>query len=128
MARTNSKTDNTTAEKLRLRGMDCADCAQSIERSLQQMPGVASANVSFAASTADVKYDPARVDRHDMVRRIEDLGYNVESSAAPSRKDALEFSIEGMDCADCARTIEKAVAGVPGVSSASVNFNTARLS
>src|SRR5262245_32225566 len=40
----------------------------------------------------------------------------------------LEFIIEGMDCADCARTIEKAVSRLPGVGSASVNFGTARLS
>ncbi len=39
----------------------------------------------------------------------------------------LEFLIEGMDCADCARTIEKAVARLPGVQGASVNFGTARL-
>jgi Cd2+/Zn2+-exporting ATPase len=129
MARTQTTTDKITTEKLRLSGMDCADCAQSIEKSLQQMPGVASANVSFATSTADVKYDPTRVERGDMVKRIEDLGYSVEAPAAvPSRNGSLEFSIEGMDCADCARTIEKAVAGVRGVSSATVNFNTARLS
>src|SRR3954465_15663718 len=40
----------------------------------------------------------------------------------------LEFAIEGMDCADCARTIEKAVGALPGVGSATVNFGAARLS
>ena len=37
----------------------------------------------------------------------------------------IEYSIEGMDCADCARTIEKAVAALPGVGSATVNFGAA---
>src|SRR5436309_3556285 len=41
--------------------------------------------------------------------------------------EKLEFIIEGMDCADCARTIEKAVGRLPGVGTASVNFGTARL-
>ena len=40
----------------------------------------------------------------------------------------MEFVIEGMDCGDCARTIEKAVGALPGVRSASVNFGAARLS
>jgi Cd2+/Zn2+-exporting ATPase len=40
---------------------------------------------------------------------------------------AFEFLIEGMDCADCARTIEKAVAALPGVTSASVDFGSAKL-
>src|SRR5438093_12640507 len=39
----------------------------------------------------------------------------------------MEFTIEGMDCGDCAITIEKAVAGLPGVEAASVNFGAARL-
>jgi len=43
-------------------------------------------------------------------------------------RNTLEFSIEGMDCADCARTIEKAVGALPGVGSATVNFGAARLS
>jgi Cd2+/Zn2+-exporting ATPase len=42
--------------------------------------------------------------------------------------NTLEFAIEGMDCADCARTIEKAVGALPGVGSATVNFGAARLS
>src|SRR5438067_9145183 len=40
----------------------------------------------------------------------------------------LDFTIEGMDCADCARTIEKAVSALPGVGSATVHFGSARLS
>src|SRR5438128_1171529 len=39
----------------------------------------------------------------------------------------MEFTIEGMDCGDCAITIEKAVSAIPGVEAASVNFGAARL-
>src|SRR6187551_2081735 len=46
----------------------------------------------------------------------------------PATGNRLEFRIEGMDCGDCARTIEKAVATLPGISAASVNFGAARLS
>jgi len=35
--------------------------------------------------------------------------------------------IEGMDCADCALQIERAVAGMPGVNSAQVNFGAGKL-
>ena len=117
-------TKNTT-EKLRLSGMDCADCAISIEKSLNSMPGVESAQVSFAAATADVRYDPSTVKRETIVERISDLGYNVEGA---NQAGSLEFNLEGMDCGDCALTIEKAVAALPGVTSANVNFGSARLS
>jgi Cd2+/Zn2+-exporting ATPase len=37
------------------------------------------------------------------------------------------YRIEGMDCADCARTIEKGVSGLSGVKSAQVDFMTSLL-
>jgi Cd2+/Zn2+-exporting ATPase len=52
----------------------------------------------------------------------------AEATIQSKTGKALEFSIEGMDCADCARTIEKAVGALPGVGSATVNFGAARLS
>ena len=113
-------------EKLRLTDMDCADCAVSIERSLESMPGVKSAKVSFGASTAEVSYDPAQVEREAIISRIEDLGYGVEERRPGG--EPLEFLIEGMDCADCAVTVEKAVARLPGVESASVDFGSGRMS
>jgi len=112
-------------EKLRLSGMDCGDCALSIEKSLQSMQGVSSAKVSFGASSAEVLYDPARVSHEALVNRVKGLGYHVEEAAQPG---SIELVIEGMDCGDCARTVEKAVAALPGVESASVNFGSARLS
>lgn len=118
------ETANKT-EKLRLSGMDCADCAISIERSLSSMPGVESAQVNFATSTAEVRYDLSTVKRDAIIERISGLGYNVEST---NQKGSLEYTLEGMDCGDCALTIEKAVAAIPGIASASVNFGSARLS
>jgi Cd2+/Zn2+-exporting ATPase len=39
----------------------------------------------------------------------------------------LHFKISGMDCADCATGIEKAVKQLDGITEATVNFSTARL-
>ncbi len=38
------------------------------------------------------------------------------------------FDIEGMSCASCAQTIEKATAKLPGMAKASVNLATEKLS
>jgi Cd2+/Zn2+-exporting ATPase len=40
---------------------------------------------------------------------------------------AQRFRVEGMDCASCARTVEKAVGALDGVSEAQVSFGTATL-
>ncbi len=41
--------------------------------------------------------------------------------------DALEFRLKGMSCANCARTIEKGVARMDGVRTATVNFAAEKL-
>ena len=41
--------------------------------------------------------------------------------------EARRFRVEGMDCAACARSAEKAVAALPGVERAEVSFGTASL-
>jgi Cd2+/Zn2+-exporting ATPase len=121
----NTSANNQVKEKLRLTGMDCADCATSIERSLEQLQGVSVAKVNFGASTAEVTYDPSQVSHDSIVSRINDLGYGIEEGHRAGRP--LEFVIEGMDCADCAMTVEKAVAGLPGVQSATVDFGSGRM-
>jgi Cd2+/Zn2+-exporting ATPase len=48
--------------------------------------------------------------------------------AAPEAGAAAErFRVEGMDCASCARTVEKAVAAIDGVRAATVSFGNAML-
>jgi P-type Cu+ transporter len=73
-----------TAERvdLPLTGMSCAACARSIENQLSATPGVATAHVNFATSTATVEFDPARAAVRDLVGAIEELGYGVSQPEA----------------------------------------------
>ena len=43
-------------------------------------------------------------------------------------EDVRRFRVEGMDCAACAKTVEKTVSAVEGVASAQVSFGTATMS
>ena len=50
------------------------------------------------------------------------------SEPEPSaNEDAQRYRVEGMDCASCARTVEKAVAALDGASAARVSFGNAML-
>jgi Cd2+/Zn2+-exporting ATPase len=51
----------------------------------------------------------------------------AEPETAPPPADARRFRVDGMDCASCARTVEKAVAALDGVSEAQVSFGTATM-
>jgi Cd2+/Zn2+-exporting ATPase len=48
-------------------------------------------------------------------------------AAAALLVDAQRFRVDGMDCASCARTVEKAVGALDGVDAAQVSFGTATL-
>ena len=47
--------------------------------------------------------------------------------AEPPLADAQRFRVDGMDCASCARTVEKVVGALDGVQAAQVSFGTATL-
>ncbi len=53
----------------------------------------------------------------------------ADEAASPARSsaEAQRFRIDGMDCASCARTVEKVVADLDGVRAASVSFGNATL-
>jgi len=78
-------------------GMTCNSCVNSVERSLNSMPGV-SATVNFAAETAHV-LAPAEVSSKEIIKRITGAGYEAkeigdnESITLHSKRSALALII-----------------------------------
>jgi Cd2+/Zn2+-exporting ATPase len=58
----------------------CADCALNIERSVEHLSGVLSAEVSYVLSSATVYYDPHRVEVEKIKKAITKPGYRVKES------------------------------------------------
>ena len=59
-------------------GMSCANCAMTIEKTLNhKVPGVTGASVNFATERATVTYIPGLVSPEDMVQAIEKAGFGV---------------------------------------------------
>lgn len=71
-------------------GMACAGCAANVERRLNELNGISSAAVNFAARTALVEYDPKVITPQMMKEEIIKVGYDLvidedESVAAIER-------------------------------------------
>ncbi len=62
---------------LRLKGMSCASCANSIEQSIQDVPGVIECNVNFALSQATVTYNPQKTNLTRIQEAVTDAGYTA---------------------------------------------------
>ena len=60
---------------IKVGGMMCATCVQTIEAGLRALPGVVSAQVNLGNEQAYVRYNPSLTSVNDMKRSIEDEGY-----------------------------------------------------
>ncbi|WP_295363470.1 heavy metal translocating P-type ATPase [Arenimonas sp.] len=95
-------------------GMTCASCVGRVEKALAQVPGVLSASVNLATETATVSTDGS-VSAAALAAAVDQAGYGVAI-------EEISMAILGMTCASCVGRVEKALARVPGVQSASVNL------
>ena len=66
-----------TTTTLKLKGMSCASCANSIETAIQQVPGVSSVQVNFAAEQASVEYDEHDTSLEKIQTAVADAGYEA---------------------------------------------------
>ncbi|MBI5721467.1 MAG: copper-translocating P-type ATPase [Burkholderiales bacterium] len=126
------------ARSLPIDGMTCASCVTRVEKALRALPGVGDASVNLATETAQwLPADGAGAagaaraagaagaagtiagapDLQAAIAAVEKAGYEVPRQAARLR-------IAGMTCASCVSRVERALARVPGVLSASVNLAT----
>ncbi len=105
-------------ESIAVDGMTCASCVGRVEKAIAGVEGVASASVNLATERAEVRYAGPPV-HAAVVAAIRSAGYEVEP-------ETFDLGVEGMTCASCVGRVEKALAGVPGVVSASVNLATER--
>ncbi|WP_128425061.1 heavy metal translocating P-type ATPase [Gudongella oleilytica] len=98
-------------------GMTCAACSARIEKSLNKLEGVTSANVNLLANKATVEFDSAATNKDMIVKTIEKTGYEV-----PLARETL--LVEGMTCAACSARVEKMLGKVEGVVKVNVNLST----
>jgi copper chaperone CopZ len=69
-----------TTTKLKVSGMTCDHCVRAVTRALEETPGVSSAKVHLAGSTALVEYDETRTNPRDLEKAIMNAGYPAEES------------------------------------------------
>ena len=64
--------------RVRIPSMDCAACAGGITGTLQRVPGIRTAVVSYATKEAEVVYDPAVISATAVMAKIDATGFKAE--------------------------------------------------
>lgn len=129
-------------------GMTCEHCVSRVSKALEKVPGMENVHVSLQDSQANFNYDPDQVKEEDIREAIEEAGYSttplseegrekVQNSTEATEASTLsmpneeieqqQFKLTGMTCANCALTIEKGLAKMPGVKLVAVNFASEKL-
>lgn len=62
---------------LKIKGMHCAVCAQTIEKALNHTEGVYKAVVNFALETASVEYNESQISLGGLKKVIREVGYDI---------------------------------------------------
>ncbi len=115
--------ENASAEQkpaettLNITGMHCAGCVNSVERNLNQLPGVQKVAVNLATEKATVSFDPAAANRDGLIGAVQAAGFDVKQQLVRT-----VLKISGMTCQGCANNAEKFLSKTPGVIEASVTI------
>lgn len=62
---------------LKVKGMTCMGCVNSVTRVLKAAPGVANAQVTLEPAEARLEYDAALTNPQQLKAVVEDAGYEV---------------------------------------------------
>ncbi len=104
-------------------GNDCIRCSHKLKASLELSKGVEEANLDPSTSILTLRYDPNVVSFEVLEKKARDLG-----CALAQRFGHETLTLTGLDCADCAIKLEKAVRRLPGILWVAANFATSKLS
>lgn len=108
---------------LPIKGMHCASCAATIEKSLKKLNGVSNANVNFASEKAMVEYDKGIVDEPAIIKTIENAGYDVIQAG---KQGSVALKVRGMSSQHCANIVENALKRLDGIKRVDASFAVER--
>lgn len=105
-----------------INGMHCAGCVNSVEKALKNIEGVADVQVHLMTNKAIVEWNESTAGPEEFKKAVKRAGFELELP----KTEPLIFTIEGMHCAGCTNSVEKAIAGVEGVQNVTVTLTTDR--
>ena len=83
-------TVRTSDTVLTIQGMDCASCANRVEKALQNVDGVLEASINFATERATVRLVPGVASDADLTQAVRGAGYDVLDTTGEGDRTDLE--------------------------------------
>jgi len=104
---------------VKIGGMHCAGCVNSIQRRVLNLQGVSKIEVNLANERATLEYDPTQVKMGAIEKAIEEIGYRVVY-------EKVALVVEGLTDSSDGQRLENGIGRIEGVRSASINYASSK--
>lgn len=105
---------------VKIGGMHCAGCVNSIQNYVLEQKGVTKCEVNLAAEKAILEYDPSSTNLSAIEKSIEEIGYKVVY-------EKLTIKVGGITDSNDASRLEKRLQELEGVKYASINYGNGQV-
>ncbi|XP_072963273.1 copper-transporting ATPase HMA4-like [Typha angustifolia] len=101
--------------RLRIKGMACTSCSESVERAIQMVDGVKKAVVGLALEEAKVHFDPCVTDCNQIIEAIQDAGFGADLISSGDDLNKVHIKLEGLHSPEDGVLIQSVLEAVEGV-------------
>lgn len=101
--------------RLRIKGMACTSCSESVERALLMVDGVKKAIVGLALEEAKIHFDPNVTDSVHLIEAIEDAGFGADLISSGDDFNKVHLKVEGLNSSEDATIMKSYLEAVEGV-------------
>lgn len=114
--------------RLKINGMACTSCSESVERALQMVDGVKKAVVGLALEEAKVHFDPSIIDTDRIIEAIEDSGFGATLISSGNDVNKVHLKLDGVNSPEDVTVIKSSLESVLGVTDVSFDMEEQKVS
>eukprot|EP01018_Ginkgo_biloba_P032559 Gb_22148 [translate_table: standard] len=120
--------DNIAVCRMRIKGMTCTSCSDSIQSALGGIQGVKKAVVALALEEARVHYDPKCCNISQIIQAVADAGFQSDLINVGDENNKVHLRLEGLSSRKEAKLIELTLQSLPGVKYVEMESNGEKVS
>ena len=118
-------TPTSFSQTLLVKGLDCPDCAATLAKAVQGLPQISAAHLDYTRARLEISSDDLALALPATQKLAQQMGYELTAEVQPEQ--SVTLAVIGLDCPDCAASLEKALQGLPQVSAASLDYARATI-
>ena len=110
----------TKRTALKIGGMHCAGCVNSIQYFVSKLDGVKKCEVNLATQKANLEFDPSVIELSKIENAVNEAGYSVVY-------ENLTLKVSGITDSSDAQNLERKLNSIEGIKEASVNYGNSQV-